>query len=81
MNKGNLILPNDLNTAGIQPDEIDPADALVAVHRRMVSSEQAVMTFRQHLNDAMIEVEMIKESQAKLENEIESLRTTKKDIS
>jgi len=76
----NLILPNDINTGGVQPNEIDPADALVAVHRRMVSSEQAVITFRQHLNDVMMEVEIIKESQQKMEKEIESLRTTKENI-
>ena len=71
-----LIIPGrDMNTAGVQPSELDTTDALIAVHRRMVSAEQAVTLFRQHLNDALIEIQVLKEAFIRVEKEIEYLRT------
>lgn len=63
----NILTPDKVNMAA----EAEPHEVLFAIHKRMVDTEKLMIEYRNYSKNQQIEVEMLKERVARLEDVLE----------
>ena len=68
MNDSNIVKPNKY---GVDGNDVEPYEILIAIHKRVVITERLIGEFRDHLSNMEIELEMLKNKVAELDNKID----------
>ena len=63
----NILTPDKVDMAA----EAEPHEVLFAIHKRMVDTEKLMIKYRNYSKNQQIEVEMLKERVARLEDVLE----------
>ena len=63
----NILTPDKVDMAA----EAEPHEVLFAIHKRMVDTEKLMIEYRNYSKNQQIEVEMLKERVARLEDVLE----------
>jgi len=65
----NIIKPNKY---GVDESSVEPYEILIALHKRVVTTERLIGEFRNHLSNFEIELEILKNKFLELESELNS---------